>query len=166
MLKSGTTILSLTVLAVLSAGSAHAADKIVASVSTDTKDGATFSQVTYSYETCEEECQVAQLVCEESTAISLVMADVSSADASKAITQEQTQIQLKAGSQSFSYFVYEMQFMEMTGSWWLTAREQGSPPLAIAKAIAGAKAIELKAGKMKVSLPVDQAVKTWALACK
>jgi hypothetical protein len=148
------------------AGSAAAADKIVGTVAAGEADGAKITFVNYAYASCEEECQVATLTCLESTSIALEVADVETAIAAKAITQEKNQIVMKAGGKSFDYSIGAMKFAEMTGAWWLTAREQGSAPLDIAKAIATSKTVELQIGKTKIALPVDKAIKAWALACK
>lgn len=158
------TALSLALIAFLSTGT-MAADKIVGRLITSTEDGVTSSDINFVYASCEEECHVATLSC-ENAAIGVVMADVDAAIAGKAITQENKQIVLKAGSASFDYSIYKMEFMEMTGSWWLTGLEQGSDPGAIADAIGKAETVELQAGKMKVSLPVDAVVKDWAKACR
>jgi hypothetical protein len=68
--------------------------------------------------------------------------------------------------ESYDYSISDMQFAELTGSWWLTAHEQGSGPAEIPAAVAASKAVEAKAGANVVVLPVDKAVKDWALACK
>ena len=165
MLKIEKCVLPL-VLAAAFAGAAQAEDKIVARVDTQKTDGGTTSSVNFAYANCEEECHIATLICSESTAIKLVVGDVRAADAAKAITSEGKDVVLKAGGKSFNYMVSDMQFMEMTGSWWLNAHEQGSQPGEIAAAIAAAKTVEMRAGGDKKVLPVDAGVKAWAKACK
>jgi hypothetical protein len=166
MLNFGKFMSCLAVLAVVVPGTAWAEDKIVATIDTQKTEGGTTSSVNYVYADCEEECFVATVVCSESTAITLVVGDVKPEEAAKAITSFGKEVVLKAGGKSFNYMVSEMQFMELTGGWWLDAFEQGSKPGEIAAAIAAAKTIEISAGGNKKVLPVDGHVKDWAKACK
>ena len=166
MLRIEKCVLSLALSALVFASAVQAEDKIVATIDTQKTDAGTVSSVNYAFADCEEECFVATLICSESTAIKLVMGDVRPKDAAKAITSDGKEVVLKAGAKSFNYMVSEMQFMELTGSWWLDAFEQGSKPGEIADAIAAAKTIEMRAGNEKKVLPVDTAVKNWAKACR
>lgn len=152
-------------LCLLPMGQAFAA-RISTHVSTETKDGETSSSVTFSEASCEEECHIATLVCKATGGIGIVLADVDAKAAAKAIVQERNQLVLRVGPKAFDYVIREMDYMEMTGSWWLTADEQGSAAGEIAKAIASAKELDVQAGGKKVPLPVDKTVKAWAAACK
>lgn len=161
----GKGLFSILVLATAMSGVARAADKIVSDVSSSTEEGVTSSNVNYSFENCEEECHVATLTCTYNS-ITLVMADVRSENAAKAILADKKQIAMAVGGKTFDYSVSKMEFMELTGSWWLHAHEQGSKPNEIGETIAAAKSIELRAGKQKLVLPVDAKVKDWAKACR
>lgn len=159
-------LLPLAALALLTPATAGAAEKIVADVAVETKDGVKTSVVNFNIASCEEECHVGTLVCNESTAISIVLADVDAGVAGQAITRDRDQLVLTAGAKHFDYVIRHMDYMEMTGTWWLTADEQGSGPGEIAAAIAAAKTVEMRVGKKTVALPVDASVKRWAAACK
>jgi hypothetical protein len=148
------------------ASAAPAADKLVAIVTEAKGDGGTSSILSFEYQGCEEECLLATLTCEPSTAISLVLADIKAKHAAKAMQQERFQIALKAGAKVFDYSITDMQFAELTVAWWLTAREQGSKPQEIAKAIEIARLVEAKVGGWTVKMPVDDTVRKWAAACK
>jgi hypothetical protein len=152
--------------ATMLSGQAHAADTIIARQITSTEDGATSSAISFAYASCEEECHVATLSCSESGAISFVFADVDARNAAKAITAETKQVILAVGAKSFDYFIQEMQYAEMTGSWWLTTHTLDEHARDLAPAIATAKSIEAETGGQKIVLPVDKAVKAWAAACK
>lgn len=165
MLMTGKCVLPLALMLAI-AGAAQAEDKIVARVDTQKTETGTTSTVNFAYADCEEECHIATLICSESTAIKLVVGDVRAKDAAKAITSDGKEVVLKAGAKSFNYMVSDMQFAELTGSWWLDAHEQGSKPGEIATAIAAAKTVEMRAGGDTKVLPVDAEVKAWAKACK
>lgn len=138
--------------------SSFAADKIVSEV--DAK------VVQFYYESCPEECQVATLTCNDSGTIGVILADIDAKNAAKAITALKKQMVLKAGKKSFDYSITEMDFMELTVSWWLTAIPDGVNMREFAPAIAAAKVVEASAGGQIVVLPVDLKVKAWALGCK
>jgi hypothetical protein len=151
--------LSLPLLALCAtAATSFAAEKIVSRV-----DG---KSVNYFYESCPEECQVATLSCIDGGTISVVLANIDAKNAAKAITVLKKQMVLKVGKKSFDFAITEMDFMELTGSWWLTTIPDGVNMRELAPAIAGAKTFEASAGGQKVVLPVDAAVKGWALGCK
>ncbi len=143
-----------------------AADKIVSRVDTTTADGSTSTHLNFFYESCEEECQVATFICSDTGSISIVLADIAAKNAAKAITKEKQQILLNVGKKQFEYAVTEMDFMEMTVSWWLTAIPDGVNMRELAPAIAAAKVIEAQAGGQKVVMPIDAGVKAWAVGCK
>jgi hypothetical protein len=135
-----------------------AADKIVSSV-----DG---KSVNYFYKSCPEECQVATLTCTESASVSVVLSDIEAKNAAKAMLEEEKQIVFNVGKKSFNYAISEMQFMELSGAWWLTGQSNNVDQKDLAPAIAGVKAFEASAGGQKVTLPVDAKVKGWAAGCK
>jgi hypothetical protein len=136
----------------------YAADKIISRV-----EGKT---VSYFYESCPEECQVASFTCTESASVSVVLADVEAKHAAKAMLEEQKQIVFKVGKTSFNYSIQEMTFTEMSGAWWLKGFSNEVDQKDLAPAIAGVKAFEASAGGHKVTLPVDAGVKGWAAACR
>lgn len=146
------------VLGVLSiGGNASAADKIVSRV-----DG---KSVNYFYESCPEECQVATFTCTDTASVSVVLSDIEAKNAAKAMVEEQKQIVFKVGKKSFNYAISEMQFMELSGAWWLTGFSNDVDQKELAPAIAGVKTFEASAGGQKVTLPVDAAVKSWGAGC-
>jgi hypothetical protein len=145
--------------------SARAEDKISAEVSSNTVDGVTTTSVVYAYADCEEECHIATLTC-TGNSITMVLGDVAAADVAKAIVQDTKQIAFTANGKTYDYSISDMQFAELTGSWWLTAHEQGSAPAEISTAVAASKTVEAVVGVKSVVLPVDKAVKDWAIACK
>ncbi len=143
-----------------------AAQKIDTQLNTSTRDGDSFSDVGFEDESCGGECYIATLSCSASGSISVELADVDAKHAALAITKETKQILLTAGGTSIDYFIQEMKYQEMTGSWWVTAHTQDVKAREFAPAIAGAKTIVALVGKQKVVLPVDANVKTWAAKCK
>jgi hypothetical protein len=140
------------------ASNCFAEDKIISNV-----DG---KVVNYFYESCPEECQVATLTCNDGGTIGVILADIDAKNAAKAISTLKKQMVLKAGKKSFDYAVTEMDFMEMTVSWWLTAIPDSVNMRELAPAIGATKVVEASVGGQKVTLPVDKAVKGWATACK
>lgn len=151
--------LCLAILLLCAASSASlAADKIVSRV-----DG---KSVNYFYESCPEECQVATFTCTDTASVSVVLSDIEAKHAAKAILEEQKQIVFKVGKKSFNYSIQEMTFMELSGAWWLTGFSNDVDQKNLAPAIAGVKTFEASAGGQKVVLPVDVAVKGWAVGCK
>jgi hypothetical protein len=150
----------------MAATSALAAGKVVATVTEVKGDGGTSSALSFEYPDCEEECLLATLTCEPSTAISLELADIKAKNVAKAMVKETYQISLKAGAKVFDYSITDMKFAELTVAWWLTAREQGSKPQEIAKAIEIARVLEARVGGWTVTMPVNDAVRSWAAACK
>jgi hypothetical protein len=158
---------SISVLLALSlcTGVAWAEDEIVIDVLANTENGQTTTSVSYGYAGCEDECHIATLTCTGNSII-VVVADVAATDAAKAIVKETRQIMFLANGKTFDYFIEDMQFAELTVSWWLTAHEQGSKPAEIPQAIANSKNIEVQVGSKTVLLPVDGKVKAWAEACK
>jgi hypothetical protein len=146
------------VLLCAASSASHAADKIVSRV-----DG---KSVNYFYESCPEECQVATFTCTDTASVAVVLSDIEAKNAAKAIVEEQKQIVLKVGKKSFNYSISEMTFMELSGAWWLTGFSNDVDQKDLAPAIAGVKAFEASAGGQRVVLPVDAAVKSWALGCK
>ncbi len=137
---------------------AIAQDKIVSRVEK--------KSIHFFYRSCEEECQVATLICDDGGTVSVQLADINAQNAAKAITEPKKQMVLKVGKKSFEFVITEMDFMEMTVSWWLTAIPDGVNMRELAPAIATAKVIEAQAGGQKVTLPIDAGVKAWAVGCK
>ena len=126
----------------------------------------TSSTIGFGYDSCGGECHVATLSCSASGAITIVLADIDAENAAKAITQETKQILLSVGGKKFDYSVSDMQYAEMTGSWWLTAHTQDVHARELAPAIATSKTVEALVGGQKVVLPVDKNFQSWAAACK
>jgi hypothetical protein len=98
--------------------------------------------------------------------VSVVLADTEAKYAARAMQEEQKQIVFKVVKKSFNYAISEMQFMELSGAWWLTGFSNEVNQKDLAPAIAGVKMFEASAGGQKVVLPVDAAVKGWGGACK
>jgi hypothetical protein len=143
-----------------------AADKVVTRFVTEKTDSGTASFVNFAYASCEEECQIATLNCSETGAISVVLADIDAKQAAKAIQQEQKQMVVRVGKKTFDYTITELDYMELTGSWWLTGIKNDLNARELAPAIAAAKVVEVHAGGRKVMLSVDANVKTWAAGCR
>jgi hypothetical protein len=141
------------------------AEEMSSSVDTRTEDGVTTSVVNFEFESCGGECQVAMLTCSNGS-ITLDLADVDAKHAAKAIVQETNQVLVTAGKFSIGYDIREMRFQEMTGSWWMSAGNNGVDGVKLAGAIAKAKTVVAKVGGQTVTLPIDAKVKAWALACK
>ena len=158
---------ALVLLAALSmTGFASAAEKIMVRRDSQKTENGTISSVNFADASCEEECQIATLVCAEWGAISLTLADIDAKIAAKAITLEKQQIVLQVEDKAFDYAITEMDYMEMTGSWWLTAITIDVKARELAPAIAAAKVLEAHVGETKVMLPVNADVKAWATDCK
>jgi hypothetical protein len=121
--------------------------------------------VYFAYESCEDECHVATLACSPGGSVVVTFADLEAKQAAKAMQVEERQIALKAGSKVFDYRLQSMQFVEMNGSWDLSASEFGSKAGEIGEAIRAAKTLVLTSGGKSVTLPVDQTVKSWAAKC-
>jgi hypothetical protein len=146
-------------------GGASFAEEMSTFLDSSTEDGATSSMVGFDYESCGGECYVGTLFCNNGS-ISLDLADVAAEHAAAAILKETDQVVVSAGELSVNFGILEMRFQEMTVSWWVSAQafDEKSPQLA--GAIAGAKTIGAQIGGQTVTLPVDDNVKSWALACK
>ena len=142
------------------------AEEMATTADTITEDGANIKLVSFDYESCGGECQVATLFCGESGAITLDLADVDAKHVAKAIVKDKDQIVVTAGKLTVGYDFLKMQFQEMTGSWWVSAHTQDLKARELAAAIAGAKTVVARVGGQTVTLPVDADVKAWALACK
>lgn len=140
--------------------------KISTSLSTSTDNGETSSNLGFEDESCGGECYIATLSCSASGSITIELADVDAKHVASAIQKETKQLMVSAGGKSIDYFIQEMKYQEMTGSWWLTAHTQDEKAGDFAPAIAKAKSIEALVGKQKIVLPVDANVKKWAAACK
>ncbi len=147
-------------------GCVGAAEKIVSRVTEEKTDQGKKTLISFAYASCEEECQIATLTCEEWGAISVVLADVDAKTAAKAITQDQKQMVLRVGKKTFDYTITALDYMELTGSWWLTAFKNDSNARDLAPAIANAKVVDVRVGNKTVMVPVDAPLKAWALACK
>jgi hypothetical protein len=143
-----------------------AEDKISTRLGTSTEDGETSAGLFFAYASCEDECHIATFSCSASGAVTIELADVDAKHAAAAIIKEARQIIISAGSRSFDYFIQEMQYQEMTGSWWLTAHTQDVKARDLAPAIGAVKSITALVGKQKLVLPVDANAKLWAEACK
>lgn len=150
----------------LASDTARATENISTYLSSNTKDGETSADIGFGDESCGGECHIATLFCSASGSITVLLADIDATDAASAITRETGQIVLTAGGKSFEYFIQDMQYAEMTGAWWLTARTQDVHARELAPTIAKAKTIEAMVGQNKVVLPVDANVRTWAVACR
>jgi hypothetical protein len=144
---------------------AWAGAKIVTRLNTSSEDGVASSSITFSEASCEEECQIATLSCSNG-AITITLADIDTANAAKAISRAKQQIMLKADGKSFDYFIYDMTFMELTGSWWLTARLESNNAEDLIPSLTKTKAITAQINKKTVSLPADKNLRSWATACK
>jgi hypothetical protein len=143
---------------VLAAEACWAEDKIVSKV-----DG---KIVSYFYESCPEECQVATFTCTETASLTVILSDIETKDAAKAMQEEERQIVFKVGPKTFNYSISEMTFTEMSGAWWLTGYSNNVDQKDLAPAIATVKTFAARAGRHSVVLPVDDAVQQWAKACK
>jgi hypothetical protein len=144
---------------------AWAGAKIVTRLNTNSQDGETSSSITFSEASCEEECQIATLSCNNG-GITITLADIDTANAAKAITRAKQQILLKADGKSFDYFIYDMTYMELTGSWWLTARLESGNAEDLVPSLSKTKAITAQINKKTIALPTDKNLKSWAAACK
>lgn len=154
-----------TMAGILVAGAAQAADDITtAGVGESQRSYPKANEVAFVAKDCEEECHVASLLCDENRSISLVYADVDSQTAAKAITVDQQPMTLMADGKSFMFSISEMQFMEMSGTWWLTAGSYNDP-FELLKALQASKTIKVTLQTQSMDLPVTADVKTWAAAC-
>jgi hypothetical protein len=140
--------------------------KIATRIDSSTEDGETFSNLGFADASCEEECHTATFSCSSTGAITIELADIDAKHAAAAIQKENKQVLVSVGGKSFDYFIQEMQYQEMTGSWWLISHTLDENARELAPAIAKAKSIEAVVDKQKIVLPVDANVKKWAAACK
>jgi hypothetical protein len=146
--------------------SVAAAEAMSTRLDTDTEDGATSKNVSFEFESCGGECQVATLSCSDSGTITFDLIDVDAKNVAKAIVKDREQIVVAAGKFSVGYDMHKMQFQEMNGSWSVSAQSLDEKARKLAAAIAGAKRIEVMLGGKKTVLPVDANVKAWATGCK
>jgi hypothetical protein len=158
--------LLLLALAFCTTGSAASAEEMSTFVDSINEEGDTFSVVGFDYESCGGECYVGTLLCDESGTITVELADVAASDVAEAILKDTGQVLVTAGDLTVSYDLTEMLFQEMTVSWWISSRAADQRAPQLPAAIAGAKEVMVAVGKQTVTLPVDDTVKTWALACK
>ncbi len=145
--------------------SVASAEEMSTRFDTNTADGVTSNVVSFEFESCGGECQVATFQCNGKSVV-FDLADVDAKYVAKAIVKEREQIVVTAGKFSVGYDFLEMKFQEMTGSWWISAHSLDEKAQKLAGAIAVAKTIEAQVGGHKIVLPVDANVKTWAATCK
>ena len=142
------------------------AEEPATQLDTSTQDGVTTSTIFFEYASCGGECQIARLSCNADANITIVLADIEAKNAAAAMMLEEKQVILKADGTSFDYYISDMQYAEMTGSWWLTIHSQSGKDEEIAVAFAKSKTVTAQVGAQTITLPVDKNFQSWAAACK
>lgn len=149
----------------LLAAAPAAAEEIVTSrTEGQAEPAAKIMEVAFVVKDCEEECHVASLTCNENRSIGFVYADVPSADAARAMTGKQ-EIRIEIGKKSYPFSITTFTFSEMTGSWWVDAGSFADP-LELLAALGAAKSFTAVRPGGKVTLPVTEDVKSWAVQCR
>jgi hypothetical protein len=150
------------------AAPALAEDKIIARVSTSGTGEEAVSQVWFAYESCEEECHVATLVCQSNGNVTLTIADVAGEKAATIFGEDKQWLKLVFGKKAYPFLARELDYMEMTGSWWISgdlASDMGANRDDLARSFAGAATVFAEVASQTVELPVTDEIKSWALAC-
>ncbi len=150
----------------LACGGPAGAEEPATQLDTSTQDGVTTSTIFFEYASCGGECQIARLSCNADANITIVLADIEAKYAAAAMMLEEKQVILKADGKSFDYYIFDMQYTEMTGAWWLTVYSRSGRDEEIAVAITKSKSVEAVVGEQTVTLPVDKNFLTWAQGCK
>lgn len=112
---------------------------------------------------CGDECYLASLSCEGDGGFTVELSDVSGKDAAKAIAKEQTNAVLEGGGRRIQLPVSAFDYVEMNGSWDVTAR--ASEREAAYKLIKGSKSFTLSIEGRKEKLPSTADVTAWLKAC-
>jgi hypothetical protein len=148
---------------VLSTAAAWGEDKLVSSFHAGGKGSDAGYDVNFNYE-CGEECYAATLRCDGNGTLWAVYADVTPEAAAKAVMPDSQSIGLEADGKTFELTVSELSFVEMTGSWSVTAFAMFDSRDAYA-ALRKARSVTMKIAGESLALPGGKDIDALVKAC-
>lgn len=155
-------VLMLAALLPLAVSTAVRAEDITTQLADDKDDVGPTHTVSFWGE-CGDECYLASLSCEGDGGFAVELADVSGKDAAKAIAKDQTNAILEGAGKRIELPVGAFDYVEMNGSWDVTAR--ASEREAAFRLIKDAKSFTLSVEGSKEKLPSTADVTAWLKAC-